>query len=199
MNIKPILILVPIITASFFISCEPVPQNAIDDARTALEKAEKAGGRIWAPTQLKTGRACYDSAMQELALEKKKLPFRRNYKKVIELLDIANEAGYYALQTTQKANERIMSESRELLDRAKKLTDSIDIILKAAAANKKNIRHLQATLDSARMAREEALAELTGGDLLLAEEKAMAASDKTEEVAERTAELLSPQKKRAGK
>jgi hypothetical protein len=184
MNKKSIFIVVFIAVASFFNGCESVPQNAIDDARTALEKAEKAGGRIWAPTQLKTGRACYDSAMQELALEKKKLPFRRNYKKVIELLDIANEAGYYALQTTQKA---------------KKLTDSVDIILKAAAANKKNVRHLQATLDSARMAREEALAELTGGDLLLAEEKAMAASDKTEEVAERTAELLSPQKKRAGK
>ncbi len=191
MNKKLILIVMFIAAALFFWGCEPVPQNAIDDARTALEKAEKSGGRIWAPTQLKTGRACYDSAMQVLALEKKKLPFMRNYKKVIDLLDIANEAGYFALTTMEMANERMKTDSRSLLDRAKMLTDSVDIILKAAA-KKKNVSHLQAALDSAKTAHAEALRALNSEDLLLAEMKAMAANDKAEELAKNTAVLLSP-------
>ncbi len=199
MNKAFILKVTGIAAAACFLACEPVPQIAIDDAHTALEMAEKAGGRIWAPTQLKKGYACYDSAMKELSMEKRRLPFRRNYIKVIYLLDIANEAGYYALQIVQKANERMKSESRELLVRAKELADSLDIVLKTAAVHNKNVGHLQAALDSARMAREEALLELNRGDLLLAEEKAMTASEKTEVVAKRTAELLSPKKKSAGK
>ena len=190
MNKKFILKVTCITATVCFLVCEPVPQNAITDARTALEKAEKAGGRIWAPAQLKKGHACYDSAMKELSVEKRKLPFMRNHKKIIEFLDIATVAGHYALDAAHAANERMRSESRELLDRAKHLTDSMDSILKTAAADKRNVRHLQAALDSARMAREEALAVLNKGDLFLAEEKAISVSNKTEEVAKRTAELL---------
>lgn len=190
MNKAFILKVTGIAAAACFLVCEPVPQNAITDARTALEKAEKSGGRIWAPTQLKTGQALYDSAMKELSVEKKKLPFKRKYKKIIELLDIANEAGHYVLGSVQAANERMRSESQDLLDRAKGLADSVDGVLKAAVANKKNVGHLQAALDSARMAQKEALEVLNSGDMFLAEEKALSASNKTEEVVKRTAELL---------
>ena len=183
-----------IAAAAFFLVCEPVPQNAITDARTALEKAEKSGGRIWAPTQLKTGRACYDSAMKELSLEKGKLPFKRDYKKVIDLLDIAAEAGHYALWAVEAANERMKLESQDLLDRAKDLADSLDGVLKAAATSRKNVGHLQAALDSARMAQEEAFAVLNSGDMFLAEESANSAVNRIEEVVERTAELLPPYK-----
>ncbi len=110
-----ILKVIGIVAVACFLACESVPPNAITDARTALEKAEKLGGRIWAPTLLKTGYACYDSAMKELSVEKRKLPFRRNYKKVIELLDIATEAGYYALETMQTENEHIMAEFPRVL------------------------------------------------------------------------------------
>jgi hypothetical protein len=199
MNKASILKVTVIAATACFLVCEPVPQNAITDARTALEKAEKSGGRIWAPTQLKTGHIFYDSAMKELVVEKRKLPFKRDYKKIIEFLDIAAEAGYYAMESVQKANERIRSESQELIDRAKILADSVDGVLKEAAANRKNVRNLQAALDSARMAREEALAVLNSGDLFLAEGKAISANNKTEEVAKRIAQTLLPTKKSAGK
>ena len=199
MNKELILKVTGIALAACFLVCEPVPQNAITDARTALEKAEKAGGQIWAPTLLKKGHACYDSAMKELSVEKKKLPFMRNYKEIIELLDIATKAGHYAVGAVEAANERIRSESRELLDRAKDLADSLDSVLKAAAANKKNIGNLQVALDSARIAHEEALAVLDKGDLFLAEEKAISASNKTDEVAKRASALLPAPKKSAGK
>lgn len=199
MNKEFILKVTGIAAAACFLVCEPVPQNAITDARTALEKAEKSGGQIWAPTQLKTGHACYDSAMKELSVEKRKLPFKRKYKKIIELLDIATEAGYYALESVHAANGRMRSESQELLDRAKSLADSMDSVLKAAAAKKKNVSHLQAALDSARIAQEEALAVLNSGDMFLAEEKAISASNKTEEVAKRIAGTLPPPKKSAWK
>lgn len=194
-----ILRVLGIVLVLCFIFCEPIPQNAIDDARSALDQAEKMGGQRWTPTQLKTGRACFDSAMQQLALEKKKLLFLRNYKEVIDLLDLAHEAGYFSMTTTKIANERMKSDSRNLLDLAKVLTDSVDKVLKTAALNKKKKKQLQAALDSARMNQQEALTELNSGDLLIAEDKATTAKAKAEEVAKMVTEILSSQKKTARK
>ncbi|MBN1983446.1 MAG: hypothetical protein JW795_18055 [Chitinivibrionales bacterium] len=192
MNKGYILKVAGIIAGAFFLGCEPVPHNAITDARTALEKAEKAGAQNWAPAQLKRGHALYDSAMKELAVEKGKLPFNRNYNRINDILDIAAEAGHYALKVMHEENERIRSRSLERLDRAKNLADSIDGVLKAAATQTKNIVTLQAALDSARMAQKEALAVLNSGDLLLAEEKVMWAGTKIEEVVRSTAGLITP-------
>jgi hypothetical protein len=101
-----------IAAAVCFLSCERVPQNAISDASSALERAEKAGARAWAPSQLKRGHALFDSAMKELALEKKKMPFNRNYKDVIHLLDIAAEAGDFAIESHQKTEDAANSEAQ---------------------------------------------------------------------------------------
>jgi hypothetical protein len=199
MNKKFILKITGSAAAVCFLVCEPVPQNAIDDARTALEKAEKSGAQAWASTQLTTGHAFYDSAMKELSVEKKKLPFKRNYDKIIKLLDIATEAGQYALESMQTANEHMRSQSRELLDKAKDLADSMESALKAAAVHKMDVGRLHAALDSAKMAQKEALALLNGGDPLLAEESAVSANNKTEEVAKRIVGTLPPQKKGVGK
>jgi hypothetical protein len=191
MNKASILKVAGVATAACFLVCEPVPQNSISDAHAALEKAEKSGAQAWAPAQLRRGHTLYDSAMKVLSVEKRKLPFKRNYKEVIHLLDIAAEAGNFALESQQAANGRM----KELLDRAKGIADSLDTQLKAAAAKKMDVAHLQAALDSAKTAQKEALAVLNNGDMLLAEEKAAAASNKTEEVARSTAGLLSHQKK----
>jgi cell division protein ZapA (FtsZ GTPase activity inhibitor) len=199
MNKEFILKVAGIAAAACLLLCEPVPHNAINDARAVLEKADKSGGQVWSPTQLKKGHAFYDSAMKELSVEKRKLPFNRNYKKTIDLLDLATVAGHYVLDCVNAANERMRADSRELLDRAKGLADSLDNVLKEAAAHKKNVGLLQAALDSARMAREEALAVLNNGNLFLAEEKAISASNKTEDVVKRTAELLSPPQKSRGR
>jgi hypothetical protein len=179
-------------------ACEPVPHNAISDACTILDKAEESGGQIWAPAQLTKGRALYDSAMKELSLEKRKLPFNRRYDKTIELLDVAAEAGHYALESVDAANSRMRSEARELLDRANRLADSVDNVLRAAA-DRRNITHLHAAIDSARMAREEALAALDRSDMFLAEDLATSADNKTREVARRIGTALSHPGKHSGR
>ena len=197
---KPVLKFVAMFaTAACLITCEPVPHNAIADARTALEQASAAGGRTWAPTQLSRGQVFFDSAMKELSVEKKKLPFMRNYTKVTELLNLASEAGYFVSNAVQAAYAQIRAESRQRLDLAKVLADSLNSALAAAAASGKIVGHLQAALDSASIVREEALAALNSGDLLLAEEKSMAASDKTAKVALDAAKVLSPHKKNSKK
>lgn len=198
MNKKSILRVTGIAAAACFFVCEPVPQNAITDARTVLEKADSSGALTYFPVQLKKGHAFYDSAMKELSVEKKKLPFKRNYKKIIELLDIAAEAGYYSLESMQAVNGRRISHCRELLDRATVLADSVDTLLNWAMANKMDVGLLRAALDSAKMVQKEALVALSE-DLPLAKEKATAAYNKIEELVKNSAGFLSPQKKSAGK
>jgi hypothetical protein len=186
MNKGSILSVTAIAALTCFVACERVPQNSIDDARAALERADNAGGRNWTPTQLKAGHAFYDSAMKEISLEKKKLPFMRKYKKASDLLDLANEAGHYTVETMESARKRCVN----LLGKAKVLTDSTEIRLSSATVKKTDIKRLQAALDSAKMFQKEAHVLLESSDLQFAEDKAIEAFNKSEDVANGTNELL---------
>lgn len=185
--------------AACLLVCEPVPQTMIDDARNALEKAEKSGARAIAASQLDLGHVLYDSAMKQLAVEKKKLPFTRSYKKIIDLLDVAAEAGYYAVESQQAEHQTLKDEFKERLDQSKGLADMLDTMLISAAAGRKEIGLLQAFLDSARSAQKEAAGALDSGDLTLAEEKVVAAEMKTAEADKKISVMLTLQKKSAGK
>jgi|WetSurMetagenome_2_1015567.scaffolds.fasta_scaffold505465_1 hypothetical protein len=169
-----------------FLACEKAPDNEINDARGALDRADKAGAQAWAGVQLTTGHTFYDSAMKEIAIQNKKLPFNRHYKKAVALLDVAAEAGHYAMEYLQKEQERIRTDCRDRLDAAKNLADGAAEQLKSVS-KKPAGKGLQMTLDSAKTLLDDARTALDGDDLHAAEDKTAAACVKTDEIVKKIA------------
>lgn len=199
MKLERWLIVAVVTMGMLSVRCEKEPQNAITDARSALEKAEKAGAAQWAPAQMKRGNNLLDSALQAVAVEKKKLPFLRDYRKINEMLEMAGEAGFYAQGVTLTGMERMRARAREQLDQVELVVDSIDRVLKATATPATSVALVRQSLDSIRIAREEASTMLTSGDLFLANEKTKWVSAKIEEVVQRATRLTTASDKSVGK
>ena len=173
-----------------FLACEQAPQKAVENAHAALEAAKKSGAKKYGPTQLKSGQKLYDSAMKDLSQENRKLPFFRHYRQIIETLENAEMAGKFAFEAVESAKVRIKIESDAMLYLSKQLADSLQEIIKVVRVKNKAINDLQAALDSAIIAREEARGILSSGDLFLGEKKMIFANDKIKEVAENTTNYL---------
>jgi hypothetical protein len=155
--------------------CTQIPQQSINDAKSALDAAKKAEAQKYAPSQMQAALVSYELAKKEITEESRKLPFMRKYSKIIETLKSATDAAESALSAAETAKNSMASETQGLLARAQAIVDSVDSMVSAAAARKKNSGTLPADLDSVNVKIRDAGAVLGSGDLFAAKEKALLA------------------------
>jgi hypothetical protein len=177
-----------------FAGCSQIPQQAINDTKTALEAAKKAEAHKYARSQFQAARVSYELAKKEITEESRKLPFMRKYSKIIETLKSANSAAESALSAAETAKTLMTGETQGLLANAQAIVDRVDSIIIKAAAKKKNTDTLSAELDSVNEKIRDAGAVLGSGDLFAAKEKAALAQTSAQTLAA-NAEALGPPKK----
>jgi hypothetical protein len=158
-----------------FAGCSQVPQQSINEAKTALEAAKKAEAHKYAHSQLQAAQVSYDLAKKEISEETRKLPFMRKYTKIVETLKSATSAAESALSAAETAKNQMTSETQSLLADAQAIVDSVDSIVIRAAIKKKNTDTISAGLDSVNARIRDAGAVLGSGDLFAAKEKAVQA------------------------
>lgn len=177
-----------------FAGCSQIPQQSINDAKTALESAKKADAQKYARSQFQAAQVSYELAKKEISEESRKLPFMRKYSKIVETLKSATSAAESALSAAEAAKNQLNRESQGLLAGAQAIVDSVDSVLIKAANKKKNTDTLSAELDSVNVKIRDAGAVLGSGDLLAAKEKAMIAHTSAQELAAKTLILFPPKK-----
>jgi len=177
-----------------FAGCSQIPQQSINEAKTALEAAKKADAHKYAPSQLQAAQVSYELAKKEITEESRKLPFMRKYIKIVETLKSATSAAESALSAAETAKNQMTSETQGLLAGAQAIVDSVDSIVIKAAAKKKNTETISAELDSVNARIRDAGAVLGSGDLFAAKEKAVLAKTSAQTLAA-DAEGLLPAKK----
>lgn len=174
--------------------CSQVPQQSINEAKSALEAAKKADAHKYAHSQLQAAQVSYDLAKKEITEESRKLPFMRKYTKIVETLKSATSAAESALSAVETAKNQMTSETQGLLAGAQAIVDSVDSIIIKAAAKKKNTETISAELDSVNARIRDAGAVLGSGDLFTAKKKAVLAKTSAQTLAA-DAEGLLPAKK----
>ena len=158
--------------AVLLFGCTQIPQQSINEAKTALEAAKKAEAQKYAPSQLQAAQVSYGLAKKELAEESRKLPFMRKYTKIIETLKSAISAAESALAAAESTKNQMAGEAQGHLARAQAIVDSVDSIIRSSTNKKKNTETLSAELDSVNAKIRDAGAVLGSGDLFAAKEKA---------------------------
>jgi hypothetical protein len=182
-----------------FNGCSQIPQQAINDSKTALEAAKKAEAQKYAPSPLQAAQVSYELAKKEITEESRKLPFMRKYTKIVETLKSATSAAESALSAAEAAKNRLTSETQGLLAGAQAIVDSVDSVLIKSANKKKNTDTLSADLDSVNAQIRDAGAVFGSGDLLAAKEKATIALTSAQALSAKTGALFPPKKSPSAK
>lgn len=177
-----------------FAGCSKIPQQSINNAKTALESAKKADAQKYARSQLQAAQVSYELAKKEITEESRKLPFMRKYTKIVETLKSATSAAESALSAAETAKNQLTSQTQTLLAGAQAIVDSVDSIVIKAANKKKNTDSLSAELDSVNAKIRDAGAVLGSGDLLTAKEKATIAMASAQTLSANTGALFPPKK-----
>ena len=194
MNFNRLALAIGFTAVVFLCGCTKVPNHEINETRSAMEAARKAGAEIYAPSQFKAAKVSYGLAMKEISIESRKLPFLRKYDKIIETLNSAASAAKSAQAAVTTTKARITAETNDLLAQTKALADSVEAVLKKAEKKKIEPGTIPADLDSVKIAAMNASNALGTGDLLLAKEKAIASHEKALEVRSAADVLIPPRK-----
>jgi hypothetical protein len=182
------------VVAAFLIGCAQAPEQAMHDAKQALDSARSIGAEQYALSQLKAAEMSYQLAMNQIKEENRKLPFMRKYNKISETLASALKAAQSAQDEVVTAKTQLQSEAKDLIDRSHSQADSITAILKTVVKKKKAADSLKADLDLALSTVKEAEDAIGTDNLLLAKEKANIAQEKMANLVT-AAEKLAPAKK----
>lgn len=172
------LLATAIAAAAFLVGCSEPPQQELNAAKEAIEKAKEAGAEAYAPSQLQAAQVSYELALKEISVETRKLPFLRKYDKIIETLQSTASAAQSAQKAVETTKKRINGEAQDLITQTKIIIDSLDTLLRTAEKKKKEVGTLPADLDSIRISAMNASTALGTGDLFMAKEKAMEAHGK---------------------
>jgi DNA repair exonuclease SbcCD ATPase subunit len=172
------LLVTAIAAAALLVGCSEPPQQELNAAKEALEKAKEAGAEAYAPSQLQAAQVSYELALKEISVETRKLPFLRKYDKIIETLQSTASAAQSAQKAVETTKKRISGEAQDLITQTKILIDSLDTLLRVAEKKNKEVGTLPADLDSIRISAMNASTALGTGDLFMAKEKAMEAHGK---------------------
>ncbi|MGA3051483.1 MAG: hypothetical protein ABSE00_06160 [Chitinispirillaceae bacterium] len=165
---------------AFLIGCAQAPDQAIRDAKSALDSAQSMGAEQYALAQFKAAEISYDLAMKQIAQENRKLPFMRKYTKISETLASAIKAAQSAQEEVATAKTQLKGEVNALIDRTRSQADSIGAMLKTVVKNKKNkaADSLKAGLELIMSTVKEAEDARDSDNLLVAKEKATIAQEK---------------------
>jgi hypothetical protein len=175
------------------IGCAQAPEQAMHDAKQALDSARSIGAEQYALSQLKAAEISYDLAVRQIAEENRKLPFMRKYNKISETLASAMKAAESAQAEVATAKTQLQGEARDLIERTRAQADTIDAILKTVK-KKKIADSLKTELDQDLAGVKEAEDAIGSDNLLLAKDKATVAQGKIADLLA-SAEKLAPAKK----
>lgn len=184
MRSRVLALLVGSAAMAFVVGCAQVPHQTINDAKKAIEEAQKAGAELYAPSQFKAAQVSFDLAMKELSAENRKLPFMRKYNKITETLKSTTSAAQSAEAAVDGAKAQIRTETVAMINQTKLHADTVaTMIKKVSKKNVATVAALTADLDSVKAALKNANESLTAGNLLAAKEKATVAQDKVAAIA----------------
>jgi hypothetical protein len=164
---------------AFLIGCAQAPEQAIRDAKSALDSARSAGAEQYALSQLKAAEISYDLAIKQIAQENRKLPFMRKYTKISETLASAIKAAQSAQEEVAITKTQLKGEVKNLIDRIRLQADSIDAMLKTVVKKKKTADSIKADRELILSTTVKEAEDAMGSDnLLLAKEKVTMAQKK---------------------
>jgi hypothetical protein len=179
MNSRTFGILIGSAVTAFLLGCAQAPEQAMHDAKAALDSARSIGAEQYALSPLKAAELSYDIAMKQISEENRKLPFMRKYNKISETLASALKAAQSAQAEVATAKTQLQGEARALIDLTRTQADSIGAVLTTVTKKKKAAADsLRADLDQVLSTVKEAEDAITSDNLLLAREKATIAQEK---------------------
>ncbi len=182
---------------AFLIGCAQAPDQAIRDAKNALDSARSIGAEQYALSQLKAAEMSYDLAIQQMKQENRKLPFLRKYNKISEMLASALKAAQSAQAEVATAKTQLQGEAKDLIDRTRSQADSLDAIIKNVVKKKKAADSFKADLEVIRSTAKEAEDAIASDNLLLAREKATIAQEKIADLAAAVGKITPAKKEKS--
>jgi hypothetical protein len=90
--------------------CAKEPNQAIAEAKIAFETAKAVNAEELAKADFESAKEAFETAMNEIQVENKKLPFFRNYKNAANLLTEAKGLGERATNFAKAEKERMLTE-----------------------------------------------------------------------------------------
>lgn len=174
---------VMVAVAVLFSSCLRVPEEQIQQAGSALEAAETAGARTYAPDAWSRARQAMEKLNAELSVQDEKFSLFRNFKTARTLADEAVTAANQALAEAENKKEQLRAEITGMIADVKgSLQSARNRLSGLTAAAAVSTASLRSKLDEAGRLVDRAQSELDGQRLDNAMASASAARDRIVEV-----------------
>ena len=184
---------VMVAVAVLFSSCLRIPEEQIQQAGTALEAAEAAGARTYAPDAWSRARQAMERLNAELSVQDEKFRLFRNFKTARTLADEAVTAADQAKAEAENRKAQLRAEITKMIADVKGSLQSARSRLSGLTATAAiSTASLRSTLDEAGRLVDRAQSELDGQRLDSAMASASEARDRIAEVL-RVIERAAPQ------
>ncbi len=174
MSTKSLFVIILItLLGVFLMSCGEVPQQAIDDAKTALDAAKGAEADRYVPDLYNAANKSYQDAMA--IVEKEKEAMFSNYDEALPLLQAAKEGADNAKNAVADAKEKVKSEVEEMLAQVPAEIKAARQLWKKAPRGKgtrEALEMMKQEIDDAEASAGKVNTALESGDYLAARQQA---------------------------
>lgn len=181
-------------------ACARAPQQAIDNANEALEKARAAGAEEYAPEAWQLAQDDLKSATTEVQAQDAKFAWFRSYDQATQLLDKATKAADAAASKAASAREEAKNRAETAIAKAKVAVQAAQAALDKAPRGKgtrADLEAMKADLETMTTKLDQAQAAFDAGKYLDVESSAQSVTEQANAISSDIARAKSKTKKRA--
>jgi hypothetical protein len=182
MSRKAVVAAVSACVLALMVGCAKAPQQKIDAANAAVQKAQAAQADVYAAPEFQTAKAACDQALAEVAKQNKASALSRNYAAATKLLDEAIAAAGTAEAAVAAGKAKVKAEAEATLKQAEDLAAPVAKLVADAKKAKKDVTGVEAGLAEANTLVANAKADLAKGAEQGAKMSAAAAVGKFEAI-----------------
>ena len=191
---KPFLTVVLVFGLALLAGCAKAPQQAVDEAKAALETARTEGADRYVPDLFNAAQDSLNAAMAEIEAQNSKFALTRNYDRAQQQLEAAKASANAAKDAVAAKKEEVKAESQNVMTAAQTAVADVKSLIAKAPRGKEGkqvLDQMQTELSGVEATIAEGSSLMDSGDYAGARDKFQAALEKANSLKQELSDAIS--------